>query len=277
MSIAGGVNRALERGLSIACDAVQIFTRNQLRWTAPALREDEIREFLQRKSEFAHVLAHASYLINLASPEEEIHRRSVEALEEELRRCRTLGIPSLILHPGSHRGRGVERGIIRFTEGARSAFEAEGGKSVRLCLETTAGGGATLGGRFEHLRDLLGSLEAAAIPAGICLDTCHAFASGYELRTRGGYRSTWKAFDRMIGKQHLVALHLNDSFGDLGSGTDRHHHIGRGRIGVSAFRRLVRDVTLDHLPGILETPKGRNMREDMENLRLLRSLGKSGR
>jgi deoxyribonuclease-4 len=277
MSISGGVNRALERGLSIACEAVQIFTRNQLRWTAPALREEEIQDFLESKSGFAHVLAHASYLINLASPEEEIHRKSVEALQEELKRCRVLGIPSLILHPGSHRGRGVERGIIQFTEGARSAFEAEGGKAVRLCLETTAGGGATLGGCFEHLRDLLGSLEAAGIPAGICFDTCHAFASGYELRTRRGYRTTWKAFDRMIGKQHLVALHLNDSLGDLGSGSDRHQHIGRGRIGVSAFRRLARDATLDHLPGILETPKGRDMREDVENLRLLRSLSKGGR
>jgi len=273
MSIAGGVHRALERARSISCEAVQIFTRNQLRWSAPALQEEEIEVFLKLKPGFKAVMAHASYLINLASPEEDIHRQSIEALEEEMRRCCILGIPALILHPGSHRGGGVEWGIGRFVEGACRVFAAVKDRGVRLTLETTAGGGSTLGGSFEQLRDLLGALEAASVPVGVCFDTCHVFAAGYELRNRRGYRATWKRFDRVIGRKHLVALHLNDSRGVLGSARDRHEHIGRGRIGVSGFRRLVRDAALAELPGILETPKSPDMREDVENLRLLRALG----
>ena len=276
MSIAGGVHRALERARSISCEAVQIFTRNQLRWSAPALREEEIRSFQRLESGFKAVLAHASYLINLASPDEEIHRKSIRALEEELQRCATLGIPALILHPGSHRGRGIERGIERFVEGACRVYSADRINQVRLTLETTAGGGSTLGGSFEQLRDLLGALEVAGIPAGICFDTCHVFAAGYELRSRSGYRDTWRRFDRVIGRKYLVALHLNDSVGQLGSARDRHEHIGKGQIGVAGFQQLVRDPALTQLPGILETPKGPDLREDVENLRLLGTLGRSG-
>ena len=272
MSIAGGVHSALERARSISCEAVQIFTRNQLRWSAPALREEEIRSFQRLESGFKAVLAHASYLINLASPDEEIHRKSIRALEEELQRCATLGIPALILHPGSHRGRGIERGIERFVEGARRVYTADRINQVRLTLETTAGGGSTLGGSFEQLRDLLGALEVAGIPAGICFDTCHVFAAGYELRSRSGYRDTWRRFDRVIGRKYLVALHLNDSVGQLGSARDRHEHIGKGQIGVAGFQQLVRDPALTQLPGILETPKGPDLREDVENLRVLRTL-----
>ena len=274
MSIAGGVHRALERARSISCEAVQIFTRNQLRWSAPALQEEEIRSFLSLKPEFKVVLAHASYLINLASPDEEIQRKSIEALNEELRRCLVLGIPALILHPGSHRGRGAEWGIERLVEGARRVFTADRGKDVRLILETTTGSGSTLGGSFEQLRDLLGALEAAGVPSGICVDTCHVFAAGYELRYRRGYQATWERFDRVIGRKHLSALHLNDSLGTLGSARDRHEHIGKGKIGRSGFRLLVRDPSLAQLPGILETPKGRDLREDVENLRLLRELSR---
>jgi deoxyribonuclease-4 len=276
MSVAGGVHRALERGRSISCQAVQIFTRNQLRWSAPALREEEIARFVRLRPEIKAVLAHASYLINLASPEEAIHLKSIEALTEEMRRCCILEIPVLILHPGSHRERGVQWGIRRFVKGARRALAANPGRGVRLALETTAGGGSTLGGSFEQLRDLLGALEAAAVPTGVCFDTCHVFAAGYELRNRRGYRATWQGFDQVIGRKHLVALHLNDSRGELGSTRDRHEHIGRGRIGVSGFRQFVRDPDLAELPGILETPKGPDMREDVENLRLLETLGRSG-
>jgi len=272
MSISGGVHRALERARSVRCEAVQIFTRNQLRWSSPAFQDEEIRSFHRLTPEFKAVLAHASYLINLASPDEQIHRKSTEALAEELQRCTTLGIPALILHPGSHRGRGTEAGIARFVEGACRVYSANRIKEVRLTLETTAGGGTTLGGSFEQLRDLLGALEVAGIPSGICFDTCHVFAAGYELRSRRGYRDTWRRFDRVIGRQHLVALHLNDSRGELGSARDRHEHIGKGRIGVAGFRQLVRDPALSQLPGILETPKGPDMQEDVENMRVLSTL-----
>jgi deoxyribonuclease-4 len=274
MSIAGGVHRALERGRSISCQAVQIFTRNQLRWSAPSLGEEEIRAFHRLRGQFAQVLAHASYLINLASPDEQIYRRSIAALEEEMRRCRTLGIPVLVLHPGFHRGRGIGWGIKRLAEGVRAAFRSEGTEGVLLALETTAGYGSSLGGSFEQLRDLLCALQGGGPRSGVCFDTCHVFAAGYELRDRRGYDRTWDAFDAVIGRDHLVALHLNDSRGMLGSGKDRHEHIGKGRIGVGGFRLLVRDTRLNDLPGILETPKGPGMEEDVENLRLLRSLAR---
>jgi deoxyribonuclease-4 len=275
MSIAGGVHRALERARSISSECVQIFTRNQLRWSSPSLKEEEILGFRRLEPDFKRVLAHASYLINLASPDEEIHRKSIQALEEEIRRCAILGIPALILHPGSHRGRGVEWGIKRLVEGALRSYTAERVKQVRLTLETTTGGGSALGGTFEELRDLVGALKLAGISAGICFDTCHVFAAGYDLRSRQGYESTWKRFDTVIGMKNLVALHLNDSLGELGSGRDRHEHIGKGQIGVSGFQLLVRDPSLAELPGILETPKGRDMREDMENLHLLRDLSRT--
>ncbi|MBN2553298.1 MAG: deoxyribonuclease IV, partial [Spirochaetales bacterium] len=182
MSIAGGVRRALERAQSISCEAVQIFTRNQLRWSAPDLQAEDIRSFHRLSGRFTMIVAHASYLINLASPAEEIYWKSIAALAEELRRCRILGIPALILHPGSHRGRGFEWGVERLVRGVREACRNEEPGKVRLTLETTAGGGNAMGGSFEELRDLLGALEAEGISAGVCLDTCHVFAAGYELR-----------------------------------------------------------------------------------------------
>jgi len=264
MSIAGGVHKALQRAASIPCEVVQVFTKNQLRWAAPALREEEIRAFRSRRGEFKHVLAHASYLINLASPDDRVYRKSVSALEQELNRCRALSIPTLVLHPGYHLGLGVDTGIERLAMGVRSAYEGSGTRDVLLALETTAGRGSSLGGRFEQLKAILSAVEADGIPVGICFDTCHVFAAGYD--------RTWRKFDRIIGHKHLIALHLNDSKEGLASGKDRHEHIGKGRIGLRGFRLLAQDHRLLRMPGILETPKGRDMREDVENLRILRSL-----
>lgn len=272
MSIAGGVHKALQRAASISCEVVQIFTKNQLRWAAPPLREEEIRVFRRLGGEFKHVLAHASYLINLASPDDRVYGKSVSALEQELDRCRALDIPALVLHPGYHLGMGVDRGIERLAGGVASAYERSGEKDVLLALETTAGRGSSLGGSFEQLEAILLAVEAGGIPVGICFDTCHVFAAGYELRTRSGYERTWRKFDRIIGLKALIALHLNDSKEGLASGKDRHEHIGRGRIGLGGFRLLAQDPRLLRTPGILETPKGRDMREDVENLRILRSL-----
>jgi deoxyribonuclease-4 len=272
MSIAGGVHKALQRAASIPCEVVQIFTKNQLRWAVPPLREQEIRAFRKHRGEFKHILAHASYLINLASPENRIYRKSVFALEQELDRCRTLSIPALVLHPGYHLGLGVERGSERLATGVGSAYEGLGNKDVLLALETTAGRGSSLGGNFEQLKVLLSAIEADGVPVGICFDTCHVFAAGYDLRTRAGYDRTWRKFDRIIGRKYLIALHLNDSKEGFASRKDRHEHIGKGRIGLRGFRMLAQDPGLLRTPGILETPKGRDMREDVENLRILRSL-----
>ena len=273
MSIAGGVQRALERGLAIRCRAVQIFTRNQLQWVAPPLTDEEVERFRALTPRLRSVFAHTSYLLNLASPQAELFRRSTAGLAEELKRCRLLGIELLVMHPGAHMGRGIGAGIRRLVGGLHQAYAAADAPEVTLALETTSGRGTLLGRRFEELRDILDAASARQdFRAGVCLDTCHVFAAGYELRTRQGYRQTMAAFDRVVGLGSLRAVHLNDSAGAFASGVDRHAHIGAGAIGKDGFRLLVRDPRLRGLPGVLETPKGAELREDVENLATLRGL-----
>jgi len=274
MSIAGGVHRALERGLSIGCQAVQIFVKNQLRWSAPQLTEEEIQAFRELAPRLASVFAHSAYLINLASPDPAIFARSVTGLADELHRCQLLSIELLVMHPGAHMGSGPEAGIRRLTEGVKQAYDRAEAPGVRLALETTAARGSLLGGRFEELRDMLDRLAGAGLPAGICLDTCHLFASGYELRSAQGYGRTMAALERTVGLEGLKAAHLNDSEGGLGSGVDRHAHIGAGRIGTAGFRHLLVDRRLRKLPGVLETPKSEDLHEDVENLERLRRLAR---
>jgi deoxyribonuclease-4 len=275
MSIAGGVQRALERGLSIGCQAVQIFVKNQLRWSAPRLPEEEIRVFRELLPRLASVFAHTAYLINLASPDRQVFAHSVAGLAEELRRCQALGIQLLVMHPGAHLGSGPKEGIRRLAQGVRQAYNRAETGDVTLLLETTAQRGTLLGGRFEELRDILDLLTGShSIPAGICLDTCHVFSSGYELRNREGYERTMSSLRRAVGLSSLKALHLNDTQGKLGSGVDRHAHIGRGRIGSAGFKLLLGDRRLRHLPGVLETPKSEDLHEDVENLARLRRLAK---
>jgi deoxyribonuclease-4 len=275
MSIAGGVHRALERGISIGCQAVQIFVKNQLRWSAPRLTEEETQAFRELSPRLASVFAHTAYLINLASPDEQVFARSVEGLAEELRRCQALGIELLVMHPGAHLGSGPKEGILRLAQGVRQAYERAETPGVTLLLETTAVRGTLLGGRFEELRDMLDRLAGRrSIPAGICLDTCHVFSSGYELRNREGYDRTMSSLRRTVGFSCLKALHLNDTEGKLGSGVDRHAPIGRGRIGSAGFRFLMGDRRLKHLPGVLETPKSEDLHEDVENLARLRRLAR---
>ncbi len=272
MSTAGGVDKALERGSLLGCRAVQIFTRSQLRWSSPELHPVQIERFREHKGAFDAVFAHSSYLINLASADRTVFVRSVAALAEELRRCRTLGLTLLVMHPGHHLGRGIRFGIERLIEGIGKAYQLAGTPELRLALETTSGSGSSLGGRFEQLADMLAAAQARNLPVGICLDTCHVFAAGYDLRSSTGYRQTWERFDRLIGVRHLLAVHLNDSAGGLGSGKDRHRHIGEGQIGLQGFRLLVRDPRLETLPAVLETPKGKGLEEDAENLARLQSL-----
>jgi deoxyribonuclease-4 len=275
MSIAGGVQRALERGLSIGCQAVQVFVKNQLRWSAPRLAEEEIQAFRELSPRLASVFAHTAYLINLASPDAQVFARSVAGLAEELRRCQALGIQLLVMHPGAHLGSGPEVGIQRLAQGVRQAYDQAETREVALLLETTARRGTLLGGRFEELRDILARLAGRHdVPAGICLDTCHVFSSGYELRSREGYERTMSSLRRAVGLSSLKALHLNDTEGRLGSGVDRHAHIGRGRIGLAGFRLLLGDRRLRHLPAVLETPKSEDLHEDVENLARLRRLAR---
>jgi len=273
MSIAGGVSKALERGHSIGCEAIQIFTRNQRQWRSKPLAPEEIERFKLKQEEtgIRPVVAHDSYLINLGSPDEAMWQKSLQAYIIELQHCETLGIPYLVMHPGSHLGSGEEAGLCRIAEGLNRAHAATRGFGVISLLETTAGQGTNLGYCFEQLatiRETVKEVERVAV----CFDTCHVFAAGYDLRTPEAYAATMAEFDRILGLDLLRCFHLNDSKKGLASRVDRHQHIGQGLLGLEPFRLLLNDPRFATLPGLLETPKGPKMLEDVENLRLLRSL-----
>ena len=273
MSIAGGPANALLRGHSIGCDAVQIFTRNANRWRSKELTSQQIEDFQQaRAATGVHpIVAHSSYLINLGSPDDDLWRRSLDALILEMRRCQQLGVRDYVLHPGAHRGAGEKAGVGRIATALSAALSATAGTEVRVLLENTAGQGSSLGYRFEHLAWLMGHTEGTE-RLGACFDTAHALAAGYEFRQAESYAAMWEHFCDIIGLERLHAIHLNDSKRDLGSRVDRHEHIGKGYVGLEAFRMLVNDPRLRSVPMLLETPKGADMREDVENLALLRDL-----
>ncbi|MBE9471087.1 MAG: deoxyribonuclease IV, partial [Chloroflexi bacterium] len=212
-----------------------------------------------------------SYLLNLGTPDDTLWKRSRDTLIIELERCQALGVPYLVLHPGSHVGTGEEAGLARVAQALGEVHAATPGFRAQILLETTAGQGTNLGYRFEHLGWLLEHTPTGE-RMGVCLDTCHVFAAGYELRTPEGYAATMETFDRIVGLERLLALHLNDSKGDLGNRKDRHEHIGKGHIGLEGFRHVLNDSRLANLPGLLETPKSDDLHEDRENLVVLRSL-----
>lgn len=275
-SIAGGIHKAFDRAQSVGCDALQIFVRPNRSWAVPPLTDDDVALFRARAVDtgIRPVVAHSSYLLNLASPKEDLWQRSIDTLIIELGRCETLGVPWLVLHPGAHVGTGEETGLARMAQALGDVDAATEGYNSRILLENTAGQGTRLGYRFEHLGWLLDH-TAGGERLGICLDTCHMFAAGYDLRTPGGYAATMEGFERTIGLERLKAVHLNDSKGEVGSRRDRHEHIGKGTIGLAGFRRLLNDPRMTGLPGLLETPKGVDLQEDRENLAVLRSLRES--
>lgn len=273
MSAAGGCDLALTRAADCEMTSCQLFTKNERQWNAkpldPAMVE---RYFVQREATgITRVVAHDSYLINLASPDDALWAKSREALKEELRRCDALGIVGLVSHPGAHVGSGVDAGIGRIVEAInRVVDEMPGGTSV-LLLETTAGQGTVLGRSFEELAQIIAGIEDPS-RVGVCLDTCHIFAAGYDIRDEVTYASTIAAFDDIVGLDRLRCIHLNDSQKGVGMHVDRHAHIGEGEIGTAAFGFLLNDPRLDGLIGILETPKGSDATEDRMNLATLRGL-----
>jgi deoxyribonuclease-4 len=275
MSIAGGCHQALLTARSYGCDTVQLFTKNSNQWNGKELTPDDIRNFRQtlRRTRLRLPMAHDSYLINLASPDEGLYRRSIEAFALEMQRAECLGLRYLVTHPGAHTGSGEEAGLTRVATALDEIQRRCAGFRVQVLLETTAGQGSSLGHRFEHLAGIL-SRMAKAERVGICLDTCHVFAAGYALAPESEYRVTLRAFDKLIGLRRLRAFHLNDSMKPLGSHVDRHAHIGRGCLGLEPFRLLVNDRRFRNRPMVLETPKEEATEGDMDrvNLDVLRGL-----
>ena len=273
MSIAGGVDRAVERGARAGCQAIQIFTKSSNQWRAREIPREEIRRFRSglESAGISAVVAHASYLINLASPDPALYGRSIEAFGAELDRCEMLGIPCLVVHPGSHKGAGERAGIERIAKGLDGLLRARRRQKVTVLLETTAGQGHCVGHRFEHLGKIMAAMRSAR-RVGVCVDTCHVFAAGYDIRSPGGYGAVIDDLDGAVGLDRVKAFHLNDSKKELHCRVDRHEHIGKGFIGVGAFRLLMNDPRFEDVPMVLETPKGADDAEDRENLALLRSL-----
>jgi deoxyribonuclease-4 len=275
MSIAGGYHLSLLAARDHACDTVQLFTKAPNQWSAKPITADEVRLFRRtlRQTRLRSPVAHDSYLINLASPDPALHRKSLEAFVDEMKRAETLGLRYLVTHPGAHMGDGEVDGLARVATAIDKVHRRCDGFKVQILLETTAGQGTSLGHRFEHLRDII-SQVAEPDRLGVCLDTCHVFAAGYALATEREYRATMREFDRVIGLKRLKAFHLNDSLKPSGSRVDRHAHIGRGHLGLEPFRWLVNDRRFRNKPMVLETAKEKGANKDMDtvNLSALRGL-----
>jgi deoxyribonuclease-4 len=271
MSISGGVEKAVERGQEVGCEAMQIFTKNSNQWKAKPLSPVEITSFRERcaLAGIAPVIAHSAYLINLAAPDEVLYEKSIQAFLDELQRCELLGIPYLVVHPGAHMGAGEEQGLARVAAAINRIHQDASHLQAAIALEVTAGQGSALAYKFEHFAAILAQVEAPE-RLGFCLDTCHLLAAGYDFRTRQGYDRMMDAWDDLVGIERIRVIHLNDSKKDLGSRVDRHEHIGQGYIGTAGFELLLNDHRLAELPMVLETPKDDNA--DVRNLQTLRSL-----
>lgn len=279
MSIAGHPDKALLRGKEMGCQAIQIFTRNRARWSAKKLSEIEIDAFhrARRETSITPVAIHNSYLINLASPHSDVRKKSFSVLLDEMEWAELLKIPYLVMHPGSHMGDGENRGLERITEAINRVHERTRDYRAKILLETTAGQGTNLGYRFEHLAEIF-KLTKSRERLGVCFDTCHVFAAGYDFRTEETYRQLLKEFDRIIGLNRLRLFHINDSKNGLGSRIDRHGHPGKGLIGLEAFSLLLNDPMFVDIPFLLETPKEVDVTgedRDIVNLNLLKGLIKA--
>ncbi len=272
-SISGGVSTAIDRAEKLGFTAIQIFTKNNNRWFAKPLDKNEISLFKekQRDSNIRFIVSHDSYLINLCAKDKTILEKSRKAFIDELERCEALGIPYLNFHPGSHGGQGEKEGLKIIAESINIAHAKTKNFKVSSMIELTAGQGTALGYKFEHIAEILENVEEKN-RMSVCIDTAHIFAAGYDLRSSKVYKKTMNEFDEIIGLDKLHCFHMNDSKKELGSRVDRHEHIGKGFIGLDGFRNIMNDKRLIKIPKILETPKGKEQLEDLENLKILRSL-----
>ncbi len=276
MSISGGYHRAVERAHQCGCDCVQLFTKNNNQWHARPITSDEVRRFVDALSEtdVSHPIAHGSYLINLASPDKRLWQKSGDAFVVELRRADLLGIPYGVTHPGAYTSGSESGGLGQVIRAIAGIHARARGVRAQCLLETTAGQGTSLGCRFEHLAAILDGVKEPD-RLGICFDTCHVFAAGYAMGTERQYKATMRALNRTVGVKKIKAFHLNDSRRELGSRVDRHAHIGRGKMGLEPFRRLLADRRFRKTPMYLETPKEtkNGVEMDVVNLKVLRRLG----
>lgn len=266
------MDKAVDRASGIACEAFQIFVKSPNRWQSKARSNEETKTFREARSEAGMpVVAHAGYLINLASPDATTRERSLVSLEDELRRCEALGVPGLVLHPGAPKDDGREVGIERVARGLDAALTATDGMAVKVLLENTAGQGSTLGVSMAELA-AIDALSDRSDRIGVCLDTCHAFAAGYDLRSASEYERLLAELDEGVGLGRLHAWHLNDSKFPAGKRRDRHENIGEGEIGLEAFERIVNDGRFESTPMALETPLGDDENGHARDLATLKGL-----
>ena len=275
MSISGGMHKALERGKEVGCETVQLFVKSNMQWKATPLTDEVAAQFkeVRRETGISPLVAHLSYLVNLAATDPKTRTRSHQTFPIEHDYTERLGIEYLVIHPGAHMGAGEDAALKKIAGFLNRLHSKTAGYQAKVLLETTAGQGTYVGHRFEHLARILEMLDEPE-RVGVCYDTCHTFAAGYDIRTESAYRKTFREFNRIVGVKWLKVFHLNDSKAPFESRVDRHEHIGRGHLGLEPFRLLLNDRRFRKLPMILETPKGEEKGEsfDATNLRTLRSL-----
>lgn len=265
-STSGGVTQSVGRAQACGFTAAQIFVKNNKQWFAPPLAEEEIARFrAARKTSGIYFFAHNSYLINLGSQDPEMFATSVKSMTAELERAEALEMPFIVMHPGSHGGAGEEAGLKRIVQGLDEIVRATPGFRCRMALEVTAGQGKSLGYQLEHLEHLMKGVSDE-MRFGICLDTAHLYAAGYNVKTRKGYEETMAKVEKLFGTKRVLGLHLNDSKVPLGKRVDRHEHLGEGEIGLGCFQWIMEDPRWASTPKVLETPKSEDMHEDVENL-----------
>lgn len=272
VSISGSIDKAVDNAIERECSAFQIFTRNPRGWHAKELSETDIKNFKDKlkasKIDRLATCAHMPYLPNLSSPKKDGFEKSVKSLVEEVKRCGKLGIPYLVTHLGSHLGTGEEEGIKRLVQALTTAGQVK--NDVMILLENTAGQKNSVGSGFEQLGEIFRMLKPVK-KFGVCLDTCHAFVSGYDLRTEKGVKETFKEFEKHVGMENLKILHLNDAKGDIGCNLDRHYHIGLGNIGEEGMKAVIKLISKKKIPIVLETPID-DIRDDFENVRIVKEL-----
>jgi deoxyribonuclease-4 len=276
VSIAGGVKNSILEGEKLGCTAIQIFTANNRQWSKNNIKEKDVNEYLElkKKSPIKTVVSHASYLINLGSPKKDVEAKSKEALLSEISRCNQLQIPYIVMHPGSHLKSDIYESINKISNNISSILK-EHKKTSMILLENTAGQGSNIGHSFEQLSTIINKIpKELQNRVGVCFDTCHAWASGYKFDTKKTYDEMWDNFEKQIGIKKLKVIHMNNSKQECGSRKDRHEHIEKGLIPISAFRLIINDKRFEKIPKIIETPKDKPFIDDEYNLSVISKLKK---